>query len=264
METQKIERFRFNGLKNAEFTLAVPHIVAIMGKYPCMGQLGKRFDAVKAFLPDLDRIEVQERKWSDAKIMDDAEHSRDGFVNTLIRTERTHARVVIPGYEEPSEKLTTLFDKHKRDIANDRNIAETQRIYNLVEDVERTPGMLDALAAFALIPVYGAMKEANIRFDILWQRRNAELGEADHVDSKAIRTDCVKAVNVLYDGIEYQATESDDPSWTKLIRELSQLGSYYKQQLKAGITRRKNRAQAGEKTVDEPLIQPPVGATDAF
>jgi hypothetical protein len=160
--------------------------------------------------------------------------------------------VAVPGLEEASQKFTALFDKHGRDIAGDRNVAETQRIYNLVEDIERTPGMPEALAAFALTPVFNAMKEANARFDELWLQRNKELGEMEHVDSKTIRKECVKAVHDLYEGIEYWANESDDVQWAQLAAELSQLGSYYAQQIKARITRRKNK----EDIADESLITP--------
>jgi hypothetical protein len=149
---------------------------------------------VKGFLPALDKIEVQERRWQEAKVLDEEERLRDDFVNTIIRTERNYARVVVPGYENASELLTALFDKHGRDIAYDRNTAETQRIYNLTKDVERTPGMPEALEALALTPVYNAMKEANKHFDELWQQRNKYFSEVEHVDSKAIRADCVKAI----------------------------------------------------------------------
>jgi hypothetical protein len=216
-------------------------------------QLGRRLEALKAFKPELKKIEAQEHRWRDAKTLDDHERSRDAYVNTLIRTERTYSRVTIPAYEEASKKLTALFDKHGRDIADDRNTAETQRIYNLVEDVERTSGMLEALDVFALTPVFNAMKETNALFDELWQRRNKELSEVEHVDSKAIRSDCVKAINALYEGIEYWAAESDDPAWSQLIAELSQLGSYYDRQIKARITRRKNKKNNEE---EEPLIKP--------
>ncbi|MDR2292967.1 MAG: DUF6261 family protein [Prevotellaceae bacterium] len=253
MNTLKIERFRFDELKNAEFTLVVPHIVNIVEKYPiALQQLPKRIAALKAFLPELDKIEAQERKWRDAQQLDEYERLRDAYVNTLIRTERTYARVAIPGYEEASKKLTALFDKHGRDIADDRNTAETQRLYNLVEDIERTDGMLNILNVFALTPVYTAMKDANIYFDKLWQLRNTELSEVEHIDTKAIRAACVKAINALYEGIEYWAAESENAEWKPLIDEISKLSAYYKQQIKARITRRKNK----ENTDSEPTIKP--------
>jgi hypothetical protein len=240
------------GLRNVEFTLVVPHVLNIVDRSPLVQQLEKRLNGVKAFLPDLDRIEAQERRWHEARLLDETERLRDGYVNTLIRTEKTFSRVAVPGYEDASEKFTALFDKHGRDIASDRNTAETQRIYNLAEDIERTSGMLDILSRFALLPAYEGMKQANIRFDELWQQRNRELSENERVDSKLIRTGCIKALSTLYDGIEYLATESEDPAWLPLIRELSRLSSYYKQQLKARNTRRKNK----ENTADEPLIRP--------
>ncbi|MDR0420921.1 MAG: DUF6261 family protein [Prevotellaceae bacterium] len=253
MNNLKIERFRFQSLKNVEFTLVVPHIVNIVEKHPIVEQqLQKRMDALKALLPELDKIEAQERKWHDAKQLDEYERLRDSYVNTLIRTERTYSRVAVPGYEDASAKLTALFDKHGRDIADDRNTAETQRLYNLAEDIDRTAGMIEALTVLALLPVYNAMKEANTHFDELWQRRNAELSEAEHVDSKAIRAACVKALNALYDGIEYWAAESENTAWKPLIDEISRLGTYYQQQIKARTTRRKN----SENSENEPLIQP--------
>jgi hypothetical protein len=248
---KKIVRFRFQSLNNVEFTLVVPHIISIAEKYPVVQQqLLNRFGRLNAFLPELDKMEAQERKWHDAKTRDGYERSRDAYVNTLIRTEHTYSRVAIPGFEDASEKLTALFDKHGRDIAYDRNTAETQRIYNLVEDIERTPGMLDILASLALMPAYNAMKEANTRFDELWQLRNKELSEVEYVDGKAIRAECVKAINAFYEGVEYWDSESGNSQWTQLIAELSQLGSYYDQQIKARITRRKNKKNSD----DEPLI----------
>jgi hypothetical protein len=248
---KKIDRFRFQSLSNVEFVRVILHIIAIAEKYSVVPQqLKKRFDTLKFFLPELDRIEVQERKWRESKTLDEYERSRDAYVNILIRIEQTHSQVSIPGFEEASKKLTTLFDKHGRDIASDRNIAETQRIYNLIEDIERTPGMLDILAIFAMTPAYNAMKEANSRFDELWQQRNKELSEVEHVDTKTIRADCVKAVHAFYEGIEYWGSESDDVQWSQLIAELSELGSYYDQQIKARITRRKNK----ENTDNELLI----------
>jgi hypothetical protein len=249
----RIERFRFHSLSNVEFTLLVPHIVTVADKYPVVHQqLDRRFWALKAFQPELKKIEAQERSWRDAKTLDELDRARDGYVNTLIRTERTYSRVVIPGVEEASKKLTALFEKHGRDIADDRNTAETQRIYNLVDDIERTPGMPEVLSVFALTAAYNAMKESNRLFDELWQRRNKELSEVEHADSKAIRSDCVKAINALYDGIEYWANESNEPAWSQLVAELSQLGGYYDRQIKARITRRKNK----ENAENEPLIEP--------
>jgi hypothetical protein len=241
-----------------EFTLAVQHVFAIVSRSPLAPQLGKRLKALEAFFPDLDKIEAQERRWRDARLLDEAERSRDAYLNTLIRTEKTFSRVMVPGYEEEAGKLTALFDKHGRNIASDRNIAETQRIYNLVEDIERTPGMTAILDRFALTPAYEAMKQTNVRFDELWQQRNKELSENERVDSKAIRANCVKAVVALYAGIEYLASEGEDPVWSPLIRELNQLSSYYKRQLKARETRRKNR----ENVTDDPLIRPEMASSE--
>jgi hypothetical protein len=250
----RIEKFRFQSLNNVEFTLVVPHIITIADGYPVVHQqLERRFQTVGAFGPELKKIEAQERKWRDAKTLGELERSRDTYVSTLIRTERMYAQIVIPDYDEASKKLTALFDKHGRDIANDRNTAETQRIYNLVEEIERTPEILDALAVLALTPIYKAMKEANRSFDELWQRRNKELSEVEDVDSKMIRTDCVKVISALYEGIEYWVAEDDDPAWKQLVAELSQLGSYYSRQIKARETRRRNRDNKDNNT-DEPLI----------
>jgi hypothetical protein len=253
-EEVRINSCRFEELRNVEFVWVVPHIVTIVKESPLASKLDKRLNGVISCLPDLGKIEAQERKWHESKQINEAEHARDDYVNTLIRVERAYSRVVIPEYEEASKQLTALFDKHKRDIATDTNIGETQRIYNLVEDVERTPALLNALNTLALTPVYKLMKEANSRFDELWKQRNKDLSEHEHVDAKAIRSNCVGTINILYEGIEYLAHEEDyTPEWLSLIRRLSQVGTYYKQQLKARSTRRKNKI----KTEDEPPIQPP-------
>jgi hypothetical protein len=68
-----------------------------------------------------------------------------------------------------------------------------------------------------------------------------ELGEAKHVDSKTIRKECVNAVHGLYEGIEYWANENDEVQWAQLTAGFSQPGSYYVQQIKARITRRKTK-----------------------
>ncbi|MDR3260479.1 MAG: DUF6261 family protein [Tannerella sp.] len=256
-----IERFRITALRNMEFTLVVPRIVSIVESHdPAALRLANRLEAVKSFLPDLEKIEAQERKWSDAALMEGCEDTRDDMVNTLIHVERAYARVHVPGFEEASLKLTALFDKHKRDIAVDNRTSETQRIYNLVEDIERTPGFQEnVLDVFSLRPVFQAMKEANIRFDELWLRRNRELSEVEKVDSKAIRVKCGKAVSSLYEGIEFYAAEYGEAEYQALIRELNKLSAYYKQQIKARITRQRNAGKNAGKPNDEELIKPPAG-----
>jgi hypothetical protein len=249
-----IEEFKYNGLRNMEFNLLVSHIISIIDQAFVRDKIGKRVDTLKKFLPELEKIEAQDRKWHESNELNQAEKDRDNYVNTLIRTERTYSRIFIPEYETASKLLTSFFDKHKRDIATDTNTAETERIYNLVNDIEHTSALLEALKTFSLIPAYEAMKTANIRFDELWQKRNRELGELKPVDTKTIRTDCVKAIKNLYKGIEYWCEEEETPQWDTLIGTLSQLGSFYKQQLKARATRRKNK----DNTVleDEPVIVP--------
>jgi hypothetical protein len=243
MEVLKIERFKFVYLRHMEFTIVVPRIVAIVESHdPDALRLTGRLNAVKAFLPDLDRIEVQERKWRESALLAESERVRDDMVNTIIRVERAYARVTVPGCEEASEKLTALFDKHKRDIAADGDTAETQRIYNLTEDIERTPGLPEALNGLALTPAYNAMKEANIRFDELWRKRNKELSEKDKVDSKAIRVACVQAVNHLYDGIDFYVVEYGVEAYRPLIMEINKLNAYYRQHIEAGLTLRKKNS----------------------
>jgi replicative superfamily II helicase len=249
-----IEELKFNALRNMEFNLLVTHILSIVDQPFVLNRVGKRVDTLKAFLPELEKIEAQDRKWHESNDLNQAEKDRDNYVNILIRTERTYSRIIIPEYETASKLLTSLFDKHKRDIATDTNIAETERIYNLVNEVEHTSALLEALKTFSLIPAYEAMKAANIRFDELWQKRNRELGEIEPIDTKTIRTECVKAIKNLYKGIEYWDDEEGTPEWDTLIRTLSQLGSYYKQPLKARATRRKNKDSAAPD--DEPVIAP--------
>jgi hypothetical protein len=260
METL-IERFRITALRNMEFTLVVPRIVAIVESHdPDALRLKNRLDAVKSFLPDLAKIEAQERRWPDANLMEGCESTRDDMVNIMIHVEHTYARVSVPGLEEASQKLTALFDKHKRDIATDNRTSETQRIYNLVEDIERTPGFQEkVLEVFSLLSVFQTMKEANIKFDELWRRRNRELSEIEKVDSKTIRMKCGKAISSLYEGIEFYAAEYGEPAYHALIRELNKLSAYYKQQIKARITHRKN---AGKPNGEE-LIKPPAGDNES-
>jgi hypothetical protein len=251
METLKIDRFKLSYLRNMEFTLVVPRLISIVDNHnPESLGLAGRLNIVKRFLPDLDRMEAQERRWNEAAQLDECERSRDSMVNLLIRTERMYARAVVPGYEDASEKLTALFDKHKRDIAADNVTSETQRIYNLAEDIERTPGMLEALNTLALLPAYHAMKEANNRFEELWRKRNRELSEKDQVDSKAIRSACTQALNSLYDAIDFLASEQGE-SFRPLILEINQLSAYYKQRIKARITYRKKTG-----TPDTEIIKP--------
>ncbi len=253
MENLKIERFRITRLRNMEYTLVVPRIINIIERYfPESLRITRRLDALKAFLPELDKIEAHERRWHASQEKNDCERQRDEAVNAIIRTERTYSHLAIPAMNEVSKMLTHLFDKHGRDIASDNETSETQRIYNLVEDIERTPGMPEALEAFALTPIYENMKNNNIRFDELWRQRNKETSEITTVDVKAIRCACDKALIDLFNGIEYCAAEYTAEEYIPLINELNKLAVYYRQNLKA----RHIRLQNGAKSQEEPIMQP--------
>ncbi len=252
MENLKIERFNISRLRNMEYTLVVPRIIAIVENHnPEALRLSKRMDALKAMQPELDRIEAHERRWHASQEKNDCEHRRDQMVNALIRTERTYANLEVLSLSEASKLLTQLFDKHGRDIASDNETSQTQRIYKLVEDIERSPAVKEVLVSLALMPVYETLKAANIRFDELWILRNKETSEVLPVDTRAIRLACDKALADLLNGIEYCAIEYNAADYQLLISELSKLGGYYKQQLKARQTRLKNGVKSTELIIPE-------------
>ncbi len=244
----KVTRFKISNLRNMEYVLVVLRIIEIVERHvPDALHLRKSLNRLKAFVPELQRIEAMMRKWRKSRELDECEHLRDDMVDTLIRTERNYAKVSVPETNAASKMLTALFDKHKRDIATDTDTAETQRIYKLVEDVERDAAMLDALTLLALMPFFNMMKEANRQFDELWKERNRELGEENRANAKAIRAGCDKALTALANAIEHCSGEYDDLDYQPLAKELNRQSDFYKQQLKARATRRKN----GEKTEED-------------
>lgn len=236
-----IERFKISHLRNMEYALIVPRILRIADSYdPERLHLGRRLNRAKAFLPELQRIEAIERKWHKSRQLGDSEFTRDIMVNTIIQMVRAFMRINIPVKSKAAELLDTLFDKHGRDIAVDSDTAETQRIFNLVKDVEASAELREAMNVLGLAEVFDYMKSANIEFNDLWEERNRELGQKEPVNTKAVRQKCNKALTALFDAIEHNSAEYEELDYLPLAKELNKQAAFYRQQLKARATRRKN------------------------
>ncbi|MDR0844889.1 MAG: DUF6261 family protein, partial [Tannerella sp.] len=137
-------------------------------------------------------------------------------------------------------------------IAKASRAAETERLLMLEADIQASPAIQDALAAFGLTRVVERLFEASREYENLFGEFIAEKGAEERIDVALLRKTCTKALTQFFDALEYSAYYHESLDYRPLINELTWLNQYYNQQLKARETRRKN----GKKTDEEPPIPP--------
>ncbi len=251
---RQIVRLKFPGLWNSEYPLVVTRLIDIVSKHDLEAlHLQGSYDRLAAFRPQLEKIEVQERAYSRSAKLSELDQQRDTLFNIIYVTTKAFQRAPIADTSAPAVTLQTFIEKHGPDMTFANYTAETERLYDFVADVERTPEAVQALETLSLRPLFDRMKELNKQFDTLFMERHQEQAETDKVDIRSIRNRCDKAISALWTAIEFCSTEYGEEPYMPLVNAINQFNGYYKQQLAARATRRKNKDVSTENPI-EPFV----------
>lgn len=246
-------RFRLSGLRNSEFIMVIRRLLIILGKYSLEQlRLMPSFLRLDAFRPLLDKMALLARNDELDEVVGETDRERDTLVSVIYATAKAARRSPNPRTSKHGEAIVNLFKKHGTDIAADNYAAETKRIDDLIADAERTPAVMEALHARALMEDFEQLKDANVRFEAAFMERNKYASTLETIDTKAIRNQCTKAVNSLWNAIDHYVEDYGPEDYEELVRENNQLTSYYKRQLKARQTRRLAKQDVSK----EPPITP--------
>ncbi|MDR1679087.1 MAG: DUF6261 family protein [Prevotellaceae bacterium] len=244
-------RLHFTELWNSEYPLVVNRLIDILGSHELADlHLQGSFDRLAAFRPQLAKIEVQERADRNSALLSECDQQRDNGYSTICNVAKAFKNV--PGQSDDAEKLYKLIQKHGSDIPTANYTAETERLFDFVADVERQPELLAALKTLSLHTVFEQLKTANTEFDKLFMQRNKEQAESEKTDVRAIRTACDRSIIALWNAIEFCSAEYGEELYKPLVNAINQLNAYYKQQLAARATRRKNK----DVNTEDPITLP--------
>lgn len=246
-----IIKFKFPGLWNSEYPLVVSRIIDIVATYkPKELNLGNSFDRLAAFRPQLDKIEVQEKFDKDSVALSELDQQRDTLFNVIHAVAKAFARTPIAEISKQASSIMTVLKKHGNDIASANYTAETERLNDLIADVKEQSEVLKSLESLSLLPLFEQMGKFNTEFDKLFMQRNRQQAETERIDVRAIRNECDKAVTLLWNAIEFCCNEYGEEKYLPLIKEINNFNSYYRQQLAARATRRKEKKDL---SAEEPI-----------
>ncbi len=246
-----IIKFKFPGLWNSEYPLVVSRIIDIVAVHkPTELNLGNSFDRLAAFRPQLNKIEVQEKFDKDSVALSELDQQRDTLFNVIHAVAKAFARTPIAEISKQASSIMTVLKKHGNDIASANYTAETERLNDLIADVKEQSEVLKSLESLSLLPLFEQMGKFNTEFDKLFMQRNRQQAETERIDVRAIRNECDKAVTLLWNAIEFCCNEYGEEKYLPLIKEINNFNSYYRQQLAARATRRKEKKDL---SAEEPI-----------
>ncbi len=250
----KISRPRYSHLWNSEFPVVIERTVAIADKYDMTGMLlGKSFGELSAFDPRLKEMSVYVRRNEKLAAACELDVKRDTLITGIRKVVRAFEDVDMPVIRQHYEVLDALLEKHQsQTIAKANLTSETDRLNKLEKDIASNPLAQEAFAAFGLAPVVRCLFETNREYDVLFREYIADKSVEEY-DVAGLRRECTKAVGQFFDAIQYCAFEHENIDYTALVKELNQLNGYYRTQLKARDTRRKNN----KKDKGEQIPPPP-------
>ncbi len=247
-----IIRFNFPGLWNSEYPLVLSRIIDIVAAAnPKEFHFENSFDRLAAFRPQLDKIEVQEKFDRDSITLKNLDQERDTLFRIIHTVVKAFARAPIAETANQTSDIMRILKKHGVDIPSANYTAKTERLNDLIADVEEEPEVLQSLENLSLLPIFEQMKERNMEFDRLFMQRNQRQAETERIDVRAIRIECDKAVILLWNAIEFCSNEYGEEKYLPLMKEINNFNSYYRQQLAARSTRRKtNKDLSAEEPIE--------------
>ena len=247
----QIVKFRFRGLWNSEYPLVVNRLIDTVEKHnPHALHLGVSFDRLAAFRPQLEKIGIQERADSESARMSELDQQRDTLYNVIYTAAKSFQRTPMGEVSNHAHRIVTLFKKHGKGLPVANYTSETKRLYDLVADIAEKPDVLASLETLSLLPLFEQMAGINKEFDALFMERARKRGETERVNIPAIRTDCDKAITLLWNAIDHCMAEHGAEQYLPLVNAINALNIYYKQQLTARATRRKARQDVSK---EEPI-----------
>lgn len=251
----KLIKYNLRGLWNSEYPLVIKRIIAIVARFnPEALHLQRAYNALAAFMQQLDKIEKQEQANADSARLSELDQMRDTLFNVILNVCKHFKRTPIESVSKAALLVLNLLKKHGNDIPAANYTAETKRLYDLCAGVRKQPEVISALTSLSLLPLFELMEKANADFDTLFMSRYEKQVETERIDIRAIRIECDKAVNALWSAIEFCMEEYGESDYEGLVNAVNKFNAYYKQQLAARATRRKAKLDI---TGEEP-IQPPV------
>jgi len=252
-----IIKFKYQGLWNSEYPLVVNRLIDIVQSHsPHNLHLGISYERLAAFRTPLSKIEIQEKADSESALLSELDQQRDTLYNVMYAVAKALQRAPMGEVSNRAHRVVLLFKKHGVSMAVSNYTAQTKRLYDLAADARAQPEILSALEAMALQPLFERMCELNEQFDALFmarKQRRAE-AEAERVDVRAIRTECDKAISLLWAAIEHCIAERGAADYTPLLNHINKLNAYYKQQLAARATRRKAKQAVEKESAIVPFV----------
>lgn len=251
----KIERFPVHELWNNEFPQMALHVISIGQKYDMRRMnLNKSFDELNSFTAQLEAMRVSEGKNAKNALKEMNDRERDILINAFRKVVDAVEKVELPSIRPHYELLNALLTKHKASsIASTGNISETQRITMLENDINADSDIQNAIETLIPQDIVPRLFESNREYGTLFREIIADKSMEEKQDVSLLRKSFTKAMGQFFDAIQYCAFEHEDIDYMPLIREIEKLNAYYRQQLKARATRRKNGKKVNE---EEPIIPP--------
>jgi hypothetical protein len=213
-------------------------------------RLQRSFGRLAEYRPLLAKIEVQEKADRDSVLLSELDQQRDTLFNVIHGVTKTFRRTPMAEPSEHAARILTVLKKHGADIPAANYTAATKRLYDLVADIHARPDVMESLQALSLRPLFERMSEVNSEFDRLFMQRHERQSGTERIDIRAIRLECDQAVAALWNAIEFCMDEYGETEYLPLVKALNTANAYYKQQLAARATRRKN---GKEVNTEEPI-----------
>jgi hypothetical protein len=246
-----IIRIHFPEFRNDEYPLVVSRFIDVVEKHnPAALRIGRSFERLTAFRPQLAKIEVQERADRDSALLLELDRERNTLLKGIRAVAKAFLGMTVEALSAPAAKLLEVLDRHGSDIAQDNYTAKTKRIDDLSADASGMPDAAEILGAISLKPAFERLNEVNRKFDRVFMHRTGRRAETERVDIRAIRRECDKAIVKLWDAVEYNIDEYGEEDYRLPVAAVNALSAYYRQQLAIRATRRKNGKDAGK---EEPV-----------
>ncbi len=252
--SKRINRIYLQKLWNSEYTIFVSQIIAIIGKFqPAVLHLEKAFQKLAAFIPELAKIKAQELSNAISRKLSLLDFERDNLYKLIVAIVKALGRINLPEFNPHVAVMKNFIKIHGEDIPDAPYNAETKRINDMMNDFNSKEDVKLAAETLPLKILFDKLFEINTTFNEEYMKRSEEEAAEEKVNTRAVRKETDKALKGFYTAIDFCSAEYEELDYEPLVNVLNTHISYYKTQLKARETRRKNGEDVSN---EEPIVGP--------
>ena len=243
----------FARVTNLEFAHLILKLTKVVAKHnPVALKIEGVYNLLVAELPKLKSLQVKMSKHPKSIELKALRLKRRNLLVVITGKVRLLPKAQVDALNASTALVVPLLEKYLKNIVADKLNTQSEKINELLDELEGNVAMNAALATLGLKVYIDELKtlQATIEQTSDTQVETKSVNKQT-IDARTVKAEVGEAVTDLLNIIEVAKKENKELDYTALINELNELLKPYQSDIKSRSTRNKNALLTAEKSTPE-------------